>query len=37
LRDDVASHLISVPDGKRRPERPKEKPPEPDAASAELG
>jgi hypothetical protein len=33
----VASHLVSVPDGKRTPERPKVTPPEPDAASAELG
>jgi hypothetical protein len=37
LRDDVASHLVSVPDGERPPETPQDKPPEPDAASAELG
>ncbi len=37
LRDDVASHLVNVPDDKRRPEPPKDAPPEPDAASAELG
>lgn len=37
LRDDFASHLVSVPDGKRPPESTKDAPPEPDAASAELG
>ncbi|HEY2477111.1 MAG TPA: hypothetical protein VGI17_00085 [Solirubrobacterales bacterium] len=37
LRDDVPSHLVFVPDGTPLPERPKEAPPEPDAASAELG
>jgi hypothetical protein len=37
LRDDVASHLVSVPDGKRPPEPSKDAPPEPDAAGAELG
>jgi hypothetical protein len=36
LRDDVSSHLVYVP-GDRMPDAPKEKPPEPDAASAELG
>jgi hypothetical protein len=44
LRDDAASHLVYVPDGHPRstprtpaPEGAPTKPPEPDAASAELG
>jgi hypothetical protein len=41
LRNDVSSHLVFVPDGKRLPDTPEEAPPKPDAepgaASAELG
>jgi hypothetical protein len=38
LRDDAASHLVYVPEGRKPPEEPKEpRPPEPDATGAELG
>ena len=37
LRDDVSSHLVYVPGDRLPPDSPKDAPPEPDAANAELG